>query len=178
MPSRNPSRPCRVHSSVVKRPCRRFFGASGLPSRSAYPLPYLPFSSLLFACWPPSYTQPIDCANRDSETLLKPLQTLASIGVSQPHDGNTKTADATATATPRHSHTQGRHGHDGHDVQDTTQPQPRRGHDRIQRNVPARYHTTRQNAIIQTFQCCTMQQTTPVGECPPGAKSKAAGSLV
>lgn len=94
-----------------------------------------PFSSLLFACWPPSYTQPIDCANRDSETLLKPLQTLAFVGVSQPHDGDTKTADATATATPRHGHTQGRHGHvttdghDGHDVQGTTQPQPRRDHD-------------------------------------------------
>ena len=43
MPSRNPSRLRRVHYSVVKRPCCRFFGASGLPSRSAYPLPYLSF---------------------------------------------------------------------------------------------------------------------------------------
>lgn len=43
MPSRNPSCLCHVHSSVFKRPCRRFFGASGLPSRSAYPPPYLSF---------------------------------------------------------------------------------------------------------------------------------------
>lgn len=42
-----------------------------------------------------------------------------------------------------------RRGHDMH------------GHDRIQRNVPARYHTTRQNTIAQTFQRCTMQQTPP-----------------
>lgn len=46
-----------------------------------------------------------------TQTPPKPLQTLASIGVSQPHDGDTKTADATATATARHGHTQGRHGH-------------------------------------------------------------------
>lgn len=115
-----------------------------------------------------------------TQTTPKPLQTLAFIGVSQPHDGDTKTADATATAAPRHGHTQGRHGHV------TARPQPRRdhdghdghGHDRIQRNVPARYHTTRQSTIAQTFQRCTMQQTPPVGEPPPGAKSKAAGSLV
>lgn len=122
MPSRNPSRPCRVHSSVFKRPCRRFFGASGLPSRSAYPLPYLSFLFVVVCLLAPSYTQPIDCANRDSETLLKPLQTLAFIGVSQPHDGDTKTADTTATATARHGHTQGRH-----DVQGTTAT-PRHGH--------------------------------------------------
>ena len=134
-----------------------------------------------------------------TQTTPKPLQTLAFIGVSQPHDGDTNTAGATATAAPRHGHTQGRHGH----VTTTTprgvttsrarrprhataRPQPRRdhdghdwhGHDRIQRNVPAQYHTTRQNTIAQTFQRCTMQQTPPVGECPPGAKSKAAGSLV
>lgn len=45
------------------------------------------------------------------QTTPKPLQTLAFVGVSQPHDGDTKTADATATAAPRHGHTQGRHGH-------------------------------------------------------------------
>lgn len=103
----------------------------------------------------------------------KPLQTLASIGVSQPHDGDTKTASATATAMPRHGHIQGRHchvttsrarrprhGHDGH------------GHDRIQRNVPARYHATRQNTITQTFQRCTMQQTPPWGSVPPAQKAR------
>ena len=33
------------------------------------------------------------------QTMPKPLQTLAFVGVSQPHDGDTKTASATATAT-------------------------------------------------------------------------------
>lgn len=142
------------------------------------------------------YTRPTYVVQvKPIQTTPKPLQTLAFVGVSQPHDGNTN-HDTTATPRPRpgrdgrHGHDvrdvtpqprprrPGHDGHDGHDVQGTTQPRPRRGHDRIQRNVPARYHTTRQNTIIQTFQCCTMQQTTPVGECPPGAKSKAAGSLV
>ena len=91
--------------------------------------------------------------------------------------------DATATSRRPCPGTSRRPGHDG---RATARPQPRRdhdghdghGHDRIQRNVPARYHTTRQNTIAQTFQRCAMQQTPPVGECPPGAKSKAAGSLV
>lgn len=48
---------------------------------------------------------------KSTQTPPKPLQTLAFVGVSQPHDGDTKTADTTATATPRHGHTQGRHGH-------------------------------------------------------------------
>ena len=55
------------------------------------------------------------------QTTPKPLQTLAFIGVSQPHDGDEKTADATATAAPRHGHTQGRHGH-------VTTATPRHGH--------------------------------------------------
>lgn len=49
--------------------------------------------------------------------------------MSQPHDGDIKTADATATAAPRHGHTQGRHGHvqGRHDVRGTTAtPRPRR----------------------------------------------------
>lgn len=36
-----------------------------------------------------------------TQTTPKPLQTLAFIGVSQPHDGDKKTADTTAMATPR-----------------------------------------------------------------------------
>lgn len=103
-------------------------GSSGLPGcRPGLRIRcrIFPFSSLLFACWPPTYTQPIDCANRDSETLLKPLQTLAFVGVSQPHDGDTKTADATATAAPRPHPGTPRPRHDGHvqgrhDVQGTT----------------------------------------------------------
>ena len=89
-----------------------------------------------------------------TQTTPKPLRTLAFIGVSQPHDGDTKTADATATAAPRHGHIQGRHSHA------TARTQPRRdhdghdghGHDRIQRNVPARYRTTRNTSTEQTFE--------------------------
>lgn len=68
-----------------------------------------------------------------TQTPLKPLQTLAFIGVSQPHDGDTKTADATATATARHGHTQGRHGHittaTPRDVTTSRARRPRHGHD-------------------------------------------------
>ena len=115
------------------------------------------------------------------QTTPKPLQTLAFVGVSQPHDGDTKTADATATAAPRHSHIQGRHGRVtaamSRDVTTSRARRPRHGHDgyghdRIQRNVPARYHTTRQNTIAQTFQRCTMQQTPPWGSVPPAQKAR------
>lgn len=54
--------------------------------------------------------------------MPKPLQTLAFVGVSQPPHGGKKTAGATATAAPRHGHTQGRH-----DIQGTTAT-PRHGH--------------------------------------------------
>lgn len=56
-----------------------------------------------------------------TQTTPKPLQTLAFIGVSQPHDGDTKTSGATATAAPRHGHIQGRRGH-------VTTATPRHGH--------------------------------------------------
>lgn len=126
------------------------------------------------------YTRPTYVVQIEpTQTTPKPLQTLAFIGVSQPHDGNEKTADTTATA---------RHG--GCDVQgaavtattDATQPQPRRGHDmhghdRIQRNMPARYHTTRQNTIVQTFQRCTTQQRPPWGSLPPGPSAGAGGTI-
>lgn len=122
-----------------------------------------------------------------TQTPLKPLQTLAFIGVSQPHDGDTKKADATATATARHGHTQGRHGHvttatprgvttsrarrprHGHDGHGAATS--RRGHDRIRGTCPRKYHTTRQNTIAQTFQRCTMQQTPPWGSVPPAQKA-------
>lgn len=81
------------------------------------------------------YTRPTYVVQIEpTQTTPKPLQTLAFIGVSQPHDGDTKTADTTATATPRHGHTQGRHGHvttamsrARHDIQGTTDT-PRHGH--------------------------------------------------
>lgn len=124
---------------------------------------------------------------KTTQTPPKPLQTLASIGVSQPHDGDTKTADATATATPRDvtatAWPQPRH--DGRPRRArrpgrNAVPRPRRGHDmhghdRIQRNVPARYHTTRQNTIAQTFQRCTMQQTPPWGSLPRTQKARPLG---
>lgn len=68
------------------------------------------------------YTRPTYVVQIEpTQTTPKPLQTLAFIGVSQPHDGDTKTADTTATAAPRHGHTQGRHGH-----VTTATPRPRR----------------------------------------------------
>lgn len=46
------------------------------------------------------YTRPTYVVQiKSTQTTPKPLQTLAFIGVSQPHDGDIKTADATATAT-------------------------------------------------------------------------------
>lgn len=51
------------------------------------------------------YTRPTYVVQIEpTQTTPKPLQTLAFIGVSQPHDSDTKTADATATAAPRHGH--------------------------------------------------------------------------
>lgn len=122
------------------------------------------------------YTRPnIGTQIEPIQTMPKPLQTLAFIGVSQPHDGDIKTASATATATPRHGHVQGRHGH-----VTTATPRPRRARcshvttwpRSHKRNVPARYHTTRQNTIVQTFQCCAMQQTPPWGSVPPAQKAR------
>lgn len=112
------------------------------------------------------YTRPTYVVQiKSTQTPHKPLQTLAFIGVSQPHDGDEKprrhvTATATTGTTSR-----ARRGHDMH------------GHDRIQRNVPARYHTTRQNTIAQTYQCCTMQQTPPWGSLPPGPSAGAGGTI-
>lgn len=63
-----------------------------------------------------------------TQTPPKPLQTLAFIGVSQPHDCDTKTADTTATATSRRP-CPGTPRHPGHDGHATARPQPRHGHD-------------------------------------------------
>ena len=70
-----------------------------------------------------------------TQTPPKPLQTLVFVGVSQPHDGDTKTADTTATATPRDVTATSRRPcpgtprHPGHDGHATARPQPRHGHD-------------------------------------------------
>lgn len=111
------------------------------------------------------YTRPTYVVQiKSTQTTPKPLQTLAFIGVSQPHDGDTKT---TQPQPRRPCMTR----HDGR------ARRARRVHDRIQRNVPARYHTTRQNTIIQTFQCCTIQQTPPWGSLPPGPSAGAGGTI-
>lgn len=119
------------------------------------------------------------------KTPLKTLQTLAFIGVSQPHDGDKKTAGATATAAPRHGHIQGRH-----DVQGTTAT-PRHGHshdvtttattgtDMIAYKGTCPRDTTR-HAKTQSHKRSNVAPCNkhPRGGVPPGAKSKAAGSLV
>lgn len=118
-----------------------------------------------------------------TQTTPKPLQTLAFIGVSQPHDGDTKTADTTATATARHGHSQGRHGHVttamSRDVTTSrARPQPRRdhdghGHDRTQRNVPAR-DTTR-HAKTQSHKRSNVapcNKHPPWGSVPPAQKAR------
>lgn len=56
------------------------------------------------------YTRPTYVVQiKSTQTMPKPLQTLAFIGVSQPHDGDKKTADATATATTSRAR-RARHG--------------------------------------------------------------------
>lgn len=75
------------------------------------------------------YTRPTYVVQIEpTQTTPKPLQTLAFVGVSQPHDGDTKTASATATATTRHGHTQGRHGHDMTDDTTGTTSRARHSH--------------------------------------------------
>jgi hypothetical protein len=118
--------------------------------------------------------------------MSKPLQTLAFVGVSQPHDDDIKTASVTATAAPRHSHTQGRHSH----VTTARARRPRHGHDgrdTATATTRPRSHTKERARVIPhdtpkhnrtNVPMLHHATNTPVGECPPGAKSKAAGSLV
>lgn len=108
------------------------------------------------------------------QTTPKPLQTLAFVGVSQTYDGSKKTADTAAmatTATPRDARRTAttclRHAR---------RPRARREHG-VNTIAPAQYHTTRQNTIAQTFQCCTMQQTPPWGSLPPGPSAGAGGTI-
>lgn len=82
-----------------------------------------------------------------------------------------------------HGHGHDGHRHDGH----ARRTQTRHGHDHAQSHHPQSRHTKeRARAIphdtpkhnrtnVPTLHHAT---NTPVGECPPGAKSKAAGSLV
>lgn len=116
-----------------------------------------------------------------TQTATKPLQTLAFIGVSQPRDGDEKTAGATATATPRHGHVQGchghvttatpkgvttsrarrpRHGHDGHGAATS-----RRGHDRIRGTCP---RDTTRHAKTQSYK---RSNVAPCNKHPRGGAS-------
>lgn len=138
------------------------------------------------------YTRPTYVVQIEStQTTPKPLQTLAFIGVSQPHDGDTKTASATATAATATARRPGCDGHGHarrrqpgtprtrpgrHDMTtETTRP---RMQSRLITIAPAQisHDTPKHNRTnVPTLHHAT---NTPVGECPPGAKSKAAGSLV
>lgn len=84
---------------------------------------------------------------------------------SRPRHGGRDAQGATATATPKGATattgttSRARRGHDMH------------GHDRIQRNVPARYHTTRNTSTEQTFQRCICNK--PLGRGgSPGPKNR------
>ena len=141
------------------------------------------------------YTRPTYVVQIEpTQTTSKPLQTLAFIGVSQPHDGDTKTADTTATAAPRHGHTQGRHGHVTtamfRDATTSRARRPRHGHDgrdTATATTRPRSHTKERARVIPhdtpkhnrtNVPMLHHATNTPVGECPPGSKSKGAGSLV
>lgn len=123
------------------------------------------------------YTRPTYVVQIEpTQTTPKPLQTLAFIGVSQPHDGDEKTADATATAAPRHGHIQGRHGHvttatTGTDMiaYKGTCPRDTTRHATRQPNK----HSSEQTFDRTHVPMLHIRQTPPrVGECPPGSKSR------
>lgn len=158
MPSRNPSRLCRVHYSVINHPCRRSFGAPGLPSRSAYPLRYL---SLLRCCLLDGYhlTRTLCRVQiKTTRTPPKPLQTLAFLGVSQPHDGDAKTT----ARRPCTTDAQGGHGTAVITAYKGTCPRDTTRHAKTQSDKHANVaHTT----------------TPPRGEPPPGLSAGAGGTI-
>lgn len=135
------------------------------------------------------YTRPTYVVQIEpTQTTPKPLQTLAFIGVSQPHDGDTKTADTTATAAPRHGHTQGRHGHVttamSRDVTTSRARRPRHGHDgrdTATATTRPRSHTKERARVIPhdtpkhnrtNVPMLHHATNTPVGECPPRLKKQ------
>lgn len=128
------------------------------------------------------YTRPTYVVQIEpTQTTPKPLQTLAFIGVSQPHDGDEKTADATATAAPRHGHIQGRHGHvttatTGTDMiaYKGTCPRDTTRHATRQPNK----HSSEQTFDRTHVPMLHIRQTPGWGSVPPGQKAGAAGSLV
>lgn len=123
------------------------------------------------------------------QTTPKPLQTLAFVGVSQPHDGDGNTADATAAATtsrtpqPRHATATSRRPcpgtprHPGHDGHATARPQPRHGHDghghdRIRGTCPrdtTRHAKTQSHKRSNVASC---NKHPPWGSVPPAQKAR------
>ena len=148
------------------------------------------------------YTRPTYVVQIEpTQTTPKPLQTLAFIGVSQPHDGDTKTADATATTSrtpqPRHATATSRRphpgtprhpGHDGHSHVVTTTATTCTDMIAYKGTCPrdTTRHATRQpnkHSSEQTFDrthvpMLHIRQTPGWGSVPPGQKTGAACSLV
>lgn len=120
-----------------------------------------------------------------TQTTPKPLQTLAFIGVSQPHDGDIKTADATATATtsrtpqPQHDTatagaasraTRPRHRHDVRDATGTAM---------IAYKGTCPRGTTR-HAKTQSYKrsnAAPCNKYPPWGSLPPGPSAGAGGTI-
>lgn len=105
------------------------------------------------------------------QTTPKPLQTLAFIGVSQPHDGD--------TSTTSHSHSQGRHSHDmtdGHDGQGTTWPRHARPRSHTKERARAIPHDTPKHnrTNVPMLHHAT---NTPRGGLPPGLSAGAGGTI-
>ena len=118
-----------------------------------------------------------------TQATPKPLQTLAFVGVSQPHDGDEKTTGTTATTsrTPQPQHdtatvgaasraTRPRHRHDVRDATGTAM---------IAYKGTCPRDTTR-HAKTQSYKRSNVAPCNkhPVGEPPAATKNKAAGSLV
>ena len=104
---------------------------------------------------------------KTTQTTLKPLQTLAFVGVSQPHDGDisidhrdvSHDGHDTATARPRRPCMT---RHDGHDVNTIAPAQ-------IPHDTPKHNRTNTPMLHIQ--------QTPPRGEPPPGPSAGAGGTI-
>lgn len=117
------------------------------------------------------YTRPTYVVQiKSTQTTPKPLQTLAFIGVSQPHDGDMSTDhrdvshDGHGTATARPCMT--RHDrHDGHDRHDVNTIAPAQ----IPHDTPKHNRTNTPMLHIQ--------QTPPVGSPPPGPSAGAGGTI-
>lgn len=98
------------------------------------------------------------------QTPHKPLQTLAFIGVSQPHDGDEK---------PR-SHG---HGHDGHDVQGTTWPRHARPRSHTKERASAIPHDTPKHNRTNVPTLHHATNTPRGGSLPPGLSAGAGGTI-